>query len=293
MNKRKENLTGWLFVTPVMIVFFAFIAFPFLASILISFADWDFFSGWENFKWVGLKNYIKLTTDKNFKQAMVNTVVYVIATVPTSIVISVILAYVLNGDIHFKKLLRLAFFIPYISSTVALAAVFKFLFRDDGMINGILRSVFNVANPPKWLANPSLTRIPIILLVIWTAIGYQLIVYMAALQNVPKELYESANLDGANKFQQFMKITLPMISPTTFYLIIVRLIAVFKIFSSVNIMTMGVTNKANTSVVLEVYTNAFSKYKFGYASAEAMVLFVMILAVTVFQFWAQKKWVHY
>ena len=144
-----------------------------------------------------------------------------------------------------------------------------------------------------WITTPSVNKIPIILLVIWTALGYELVVYMAALQNVPKNLYEAADIDGASTWKKFWKITFPMISPTTFYLCIVRFIAVFKIFSSVNIITMGTSQASNTSIVQQIYSAAFGKYEFGYASAEAMVLFVMILIITRFQFWAQKKWVHY
>ncbi len=293
MNKRKENLIGYLFVVPALLVFLIFVAFPFFASIGLSFAKWNFIGGWKKLKWIGLDNFTEMLTDLRFHQAIKNTFIYAIATVPTSIIIALGLAYVLNGKVFFKKTLRMAFFVPYISNTVALAAVFKFMFRDDGIVNTILMTVFRVADPPNWFADLSLNKIPVILLVIWTAIGYELVIYMAALQNVPKSLYEAAEMDGATGLKKFWKITFPLISPTTFYLVIVRFIAVFKIFSSVNIMTLGSTSFANTAMVVEIYSNAFSGYKFGYAAAESMVLFVMILAITGFQFWAQKKWVHY
>ncbi|MCQ4862765.1 carbohydrate ABC transporter permease [Pseudoflavonifractor phocaeensis] len=293
MRKRKENLTGYVFVAPALIVFLVFVAFPFFFSLFLSLTEWNFLSGWGGIQWKGLENFAKLAGDQNFRQAVVNTVIYTVATVPVSILIALVLAYVLNGKVYLKKTLRLAFFIPYISNMVALAAVFKFMFRDDGIINNVLLNVFHLQEVPRWLSNSELNKIPIILILIWTAVGYELIVYMAALQNVPKELYEAGKLDGATGFKQFVHITFPMISPTTFYLVVVRMIAAFKVFSAINIITLGTATRGNTSLVVEIYQDAFQSYKFGYASAEAVVLFAIILAITLFNFWGQKKWVHY
>ena len=295
MNRRmKENIAGYAFVTPALVVFLTFVAVPFLSSLLLSVTEWNFLSGLSGIKFVGTKNFVRLfTRDKDFKHAIVNTFIYSISTVPTSIAVALILAYILHGNVKGKKILRLAFFIPYISSTVALAAVFKFMFRDDGVVNSILIDVFGMKEGLKWLADGALNRIPIILLIIWTSIGYCLIIYMAALQNVPRELLEASELDGAVGFRQFIHVTFPLISPTTFYLVVVRLIASFKVFASINIMTMGSSARQTTSLVNEIYGKAFSSYKFGYASAEAVVLFVIILIITRINFWAQKKWVHY
>ena len=292
MNKRKESLTGWLFIAPMLIAFLVFVAFPFFASLGLSFTKWNFIGGWKKLKWIGLENFEDLLGDGRFLQAINNTFVYAAATVPTSIIAALGLAYLLNNKVYFKKTLRMAFFIPYISNTVALAAVFKFLFNREGIINRGLNALIGM-EPLNWITTPSVNKIPVILLVVWTAIGYELVIYMAALQNVPKNLYEAADIDGATGWSKFWKITFPMISPTTFYLCIVRFIAVFKIFSSVNIMTLGTSQASNTSIVQQIYTSAFSKYQFGYASAQAMVLFVMILIITRIQFFTQKKWVHY
>lgn len=217
---------------------------------------------------------------------------YAITTVPTSILLALGLANLLNNRVFFKKILRMAFFIPYISNTVALAAVFKFLFNREGIINRALHSAFGT-EAIDWITDPSFNKVPIILLVIWTALGYELVIYMAALQDVPRDLYEAADIDGASGWTKFWKITFPMISPTTFYLCIVRFISVFKLFSAVNIITMGTTQASNTSIVQGIYSSAFGSYEFGYASAQATVLFVLILLITLFQFWAQKKWVNY
>lgn len=291
MPGKKENLVGYAFIAPALVAFLVLVAFPFVSSILLSFTEWNFVSGLKGIKWVGLDNFKALLTDRNFTYAVKNTFIYAITTVPTSILFALVLAYVLNGKVFGKKIFRTCFFIPYISSIVALSAVFKFLFRDDGIVNNLLRT-FGMEGI-KWMADERFTKMPIILLMIYTAVGYNLIIYMAAIQNVPKEYYEASMLDGATGFKQFCHITFPLISPTTFYLLVVRLIAAFKVFASINIFVMGDYARSNTSLVVEVYEKAFRYYKFGYASAEAFVLFVIILIITLFNFWGQKKWVNY
>ena len=291
--QRRENAAGWAFVTPALVCFLALTAFPFFLSLFLSFTKWNFLSGWDHIKMIGMKNFNDLLKDKRFATALQNTFVYAVTTVPISIIISLLLAYALNGNVKGRNILRLGFFIPYICSAVALGAVFKSLFREDGIINIVLVNLHILSVPFKWMVEPSLCKIPIIALIIYTSIGYEMIIYMAALQNVPVSLYEAATIDGAGSAQKLWYVTIPLISPTTFYLVIVRLIAVFKVFSSVNIMTMGSAAINNTSMVNEIYEQGFVKYKFGYASAEAMVLFVIILVITLINFASQKKWVHY
>ena len=291
MNKKKEALAGWLFLAPALVVFLALVIIPIIMSFLLSFADWNFLSGLGGLKWCGLDNFEKLfTVDRKFIMALTNTLLYAVITAPVSILIALILAYLLNNKVYFKKFNRMCFFIPYISSMVALTAVFRFLFRSDGPINAILMQIFHITEVPNWLTSTELSKVPITCVIIYAGVGFSLIVYMAALQNVPQELYEAATIDGANGFVQFFKITFPLISPTTFYLCIVRLIAAFKICTAINVMGMADTAP---SLVSEVYSNAFVSYDFGYASAESWVLVAIILIVTLVQFWGQKKWVHY
>ena len=298
-QQRKENLIGYAFVSPALICYLLLIAFPFFLTIILSFTEFNFLKVknlaklGKYIEFIGFDNFVEAFKDRRFMASISNTFVYAIATVPTSIVIGIVLAYVLNGKILLRKFLRLTFFIPYISSIVALGAVFKFLFREDGLVNNFLCGLGWISEPVKWTVEPSVTKLPISLLVIWTSLGYVLIIYMAALQNVPRTLYEAATIDGANGFQQFMRITLPMVSPTTFYLVIVRLIAVFKIFGSVNVFTMGSSITSNTSIVQEIYSTAFSSYQHGFASAQSMVLLAIILFFTAINFAGQKKWVHY
>ena len=295
----KENIAGYTFVAPALVCFFLFMAFPFFLTLILSFFDFNFLKVKKlsqlakYLEFCGIDNFVEMFKDRRFVQSIINTAIYTVTTVPASIILGLALAYVMHDNIYCKKLLRLAFFIPYISSIVALGAVFKFLFREDGIINNLLMTLNLVSEPVKWSVDPAVSKIPIILLVIWTSLGYVLIIYMAAIENVPKSLYEAATIDGADSFTQFMKITVPLISPTTFYLIIVRMIAVFKIFSSVNVFTMGSSITSNTSIVQEIYNSAFTDYTHGYASAQSVVLLVIILIITAIQFWGQKKWVHY
>lgn len=295
----KENFAGYAFVGPALICFLLFMAFPFFLTLILSFFDFNFLKVKKlehlakQMNFIGFENFTDMLKDRRFMQSIINTAVYTISTVPASIIIGLALAYVMHNNIHCKKLLRLAFFIPYISSIVALGAVFKFLFREDGLVNNFLMALNLASEPIQWSVDPAVSKIPIILLVIWSSLGYVLIIYMAAIENVPKTLYEAATIDGASSFTQFMKITVPLISPTTFYLIIVRMIAVFKIFSSVNVFTMGSSITSNTSIVQEIYSSAFGSYEHGYASAQSVVLLIIILIITAINFWGQKKWVHY
>ena len=298
-NQLKENIAGYAFIAPALLSYLLLIAFPFFLTLILSFTKFNFLKVKDIAKlgkyisWVGLSNFKDILADRRFLQAIVNTFVYAFTTVPVSIILGLVIAYVLNGKIYGKKLLRLAYFIPYISSIVALGAVFKFLFREDGLVNRALMSGGWISEAVKWTVEPSVSKIPIIFLVIWTSLGYVMIIYMAALQNVPRSLYEAATIDGANGFQQFTRITLPMVSPTTFYLVIVRLIAIFKIFGSVNVFTMGSSITSNTSIVQEIYSTAFSDYAHGYASAQSVVLLLIIILFTAINFVGQKKWVHY
>lgn len=293
MRKRRENLIGYAFVSPALLTFIILIAFPFLFTIFLSFTKWNFLSGWDNIKFVGLKNFANMLTDNRFISGVKNTFIYTIIIVPVSIIIALILAYLLNDKVYMKKTLRLCFFIPYISSSVALAAVFKLLFRENGVVNTVLMNILGMKESILWFNDARFAKIPIILFVIWVQIGFELIIYMAALQNVPKDLYEAAELDGVTPWKKFWKITFPLISPTTFYLVVVQLIAVFKIFNAIDIMCFGDSAHYNTSLVVEIYKSAFENYNFGYASAEALVLMVFIVIITIVNFIGQKKWVHY
>ena len=293
-NKTKLTLTGYAFLAPALIIFVCMVLIPVIISIGLAFTKWNFFSGIDGLKFVGLRNFDKLfTSDRSFKMALINTVVYAVTTVPTTVILALVLAYMVNGRVHMQRFFRLAFFVPYISNMVALGAIFKFLFRTDGPINQVLSNFFGVQTVPDWLVSSDLCRIPIICVMIYSGIGFCLIVYIAALKNVPTELYEAARVDGASTFRQFFAITVPMISPTTFYLLVVRMISAFQIFAAINIISDGGKSSGSVSLVSLIYEEAFKIYNFGYASAQACVLVLFILAITLLNFKLQKKWVHY
>lgn len=295
MRKRKDTLTAYLFLAPALLIFLVLIVYPIFFSGYVSFTKWKFTSGLKGMQWIGVKNYANLFKDKYFVAAIKNTFIYTFGSVPISVGLSLVLAYVLNNKVYCAKILRMFYFIPYIAQMVAVAAIFRSWFRTDGFINNMLINLFGVAeeNVPKWLANSTLSRIPVLLLLIWSSLGYLIIVYMGALQNVPVSLYEAAEIDGANKTQQFRHITIPLVSQTTFYLLIVRMIAVFKVFTSVNVLTWKTSSKGSVSIVQEVYSTAFGDFNFGKGSAQSWVLVGIILIFTFIQFKGQKKWVHY
>ena len=293
-SRTKQALTAYAFLAPALLVFVAMVLLPVILSLMLAFTKWNFFSGISKLKIVGISNFTKLfTTDRSFKNALINTVVYAVATVPVTVFMSLLLAHVVNGKVVFQRFFRLTFFIPYISNMVALGAIYKFLFRSDGPINAILSSVFHVNNIPNWLASSTLCRIPIICVMVYSGIGFCLIVYIAAMKSVSQDLYEAASIDGASPARQFLSITVPMVSPTTFYLVIVRLINAFQVFAAINIIADGGKNSGSVSLVVLIYEEAFKKYNFGYASAASWVLVVFILIVTLINFALQKKWVHY
>lgn len=293
-NKTKLTLTGYAFLAPALLVFLTMVLMPVLISLGLAFTKWNFFSGFSKLKIVGLANFTRLfTADRSFKNALINTVVYAATTVPLTVFLSLIFAHIVNGRVYCQRFFRLAFFIPYISNMVALGAIFKFLFRSDGPINAILVNWFHISQAPNWLVSSSLCRIPIICVMVYSGIGFCLIVYIAALKGVSQDLYEAASIDGASPIRQFFSVTLPVISPTTFYLVIIRLINAFQVFAAINIIADGGKSAGNVSLVVLIYEEAFKKYNFGYASAASWVLVAFILLVTAANFSLQKKWVHY
>ena len=289
---RKEAAQAYLFLGPALLIFLVLVLLPVLFSGYLAFTNWDFTSGLKGIKWIGLKNFVKLKMDKNFNFALKNTFIYTLTSVPLTLLISLMFAYFLNGRVFLQKIMRTFVFIPYISNMVALALLFRCLFRSDGIINSMLVNTFGMKEGLKWMSSNDLNKIPIILLSTWAAIGYSMIVYMAAMQGISESLYEAAAIDGASPRQIFWRITVPLISPTTFFLMIIRMIAVFKIFTSVKVMSGHVSSRGNISLIVKIYDDAFGNYKFGYASAEAWVLFIIIFAATLLQFWGKKRWVN-
>jgi multiple sugar transport system permease protein len=287
----KNNAVAYSFILPNFLGFAAFTLLPMLAAIGLVFTAWD---GASPIRWVGLANFKEMfTTDFYFWKSLSNTVWYSLATVPATIVCSLILAIVLNREIAGRTVFRTIYFFPYVASLVAVAAVWNLIFHPTmGPVNEILMKL-GMENPPRWTASVKWALPTVIMASVWRFMGYYMIIYLAALQGIPAYLYEAAEIDGASKWQQFRRITVPMLTPATFFVSIMLTINCFKVFDLILLMTNGGPGYATNVLVFNVYTYAFRHFRFGYSSAYAMVLFIVVLAVTLVQFRAEKKWVAY
>lgn len=286
----RNTLVGVSFIIPNFIGFFVFILIPVIFSFGISFTKWD---GYSKMEFVGVTNFINLLSDSTFRISFMNTLYYAVMTVPITAVISLGLAIVLNKKIRGTNFFRSAIFFPYVASVVAVAVVWNMLFQKDfGPINEGLKWI-GLVNPPGWIASTKWAMPAIIIVSIWKGMGYYMIIYLAALQGIPKTLYEAARIDGASRWQQFRYVTVPMLTPATFFVIMMLTINCFKVFDLIYIMTEGGPGRSTTLLVNYIYDKAFLAWDFGSASAISMVLFVMVATITIIQFRIEKKWVSY
>ncbi len=283
---RRNRKNAYLFLLPNILGFAVFTLIPVVWALVLSFMDWD---GSNPATFVGLDNFIKLASDTSFRIALVNTFIYTFGTVPVIIVISLTLSVIIDSKIAGATAIRAAHFFPHISSIVALAVVWQFLYNPkEGPINMAL-SMVNTFDPPAWLSDKDWALFAIMIMIIWKSVGYYMIIYLAGLKGIPSSLYEAAFVDGANRWQRFWHITVPQLRPVTFYISIICIINSFQVFTPIYVMTKGGPGRATTVLVFQIYKEAFENYKFGYASASSMVLFLCILVVTLIQFRGQKK----
>lgn len=290
--QRGENLWGIAFVSPMLIGVIILVLFPILATLVLGFADWNFVQGWDGIQWVGFQNFRQLLEDDMFIKSVRNNVLFLL-TVPVYMMISMTLAILIDRFVYMKGYFKVAYFMPYISNIVAVAVVWQVLFQPSyGPINEILRTL-GMSNPPKWIADPNFALISIMLISIWISIGFNLIIYIAGLQSIPKDLYEAADIDGANGWTKFRRITLPLLSPTSFFLLVTGIISTFKVFDIIAVMTQGGPIGSTTMMVWYLYDTAFVNLKVGYASSIAAVLFGFVMLITLGQWAAQKNWVNY
>ncbi len=283
----KEN-RGLLFILPWLIGFLVFKGYPFLSSLIYSFSDESLFEGIS--RW-GVFNYIKIFTDRKIKAGFMTTFKYAFMTVPLKLVFALFIAYILNFKIKGVKMFRTVYYIPSIlGSSVAIAVLWKAIFKDDGIVNMIL-GFFGVAGP-HWLSNKTAALFIICLLRVWQ-FGSTMVIFLAALKGVSADLYEAASLDGAGKWRQFFTITVPLITPVIFYNLVTQLVQAFQEFNGPYIITQGGPRGATTLVSLLIYNNAFKKYDMGLASAQAWVLFIILMIFTAILQYSQKHWVYY
>jgi multiple sugar transport system permease protein len=293
--KRRVRLTqqpgfwGMLFISPWLLGFLIFTAGPMLASLILSFCKYDL----HTLKWVGTKNYeVLFTQDPLFWKSLGNTAIYVLFAVPIGLTGSLLIALLLNQKVRGMPFFRTAFYLPSLVPAVASSLVWMWVFHPDSGILNYTLSLFGIKGP-AWLLDPKTALASLIVMSLWGIGGGRMIIFLAGLQGIPDDLYEAASLDGAKGWSVFRHVTLPMLSPTIFFNLILGIIGSFQVFTSAFIMTGGGPNNATMMYVLYLYNNAFRFFKLGKASAMAWVLFAILLVFTVIQFKNAAKWVYY
>lgn len=290
--QRKETLAGFLFVGPMLIGVTVLTLLPILATFGLSLADWNFIAGFDGLKWIGFDNFERLAKDAAFLKSLKNNA-YFLLTVPAYLAVSMFLAIMIDKHVYLKSYFKVAYFMPYISSIVAVAIVWQVLFHPSaGPVNQLLMAL-GIENPPKWIADPKYALPSLMMITVWTAIGFNMIVYIAGLQSIPRDLYEAADIDGANAWVKFKSITFPQLSSTSFFLLVTGIISTFKVFDLIAILTKGGPLSSTSMIVWYLYDTAFVNLKIGYASSMAVILFACVLLITLLQWALQKKWVNY
>lgn len=285
---REQARDGWLLSALVVLGTLVFNMIPMLWSAWAGFTKWD---GVNPPVFNGLENFRLLLQDKLFATTLWNTLYYTILQVPLSLAAGLGLALLVNQKLRFTNFFKAAFFTPVITSTIAIAIVWKWVLANDGLFNQAL-GWFGIRGP-EWLFSEAWAMIAVVLVTVWQSMGYNMVVYLAGLQGVPQQLYEAARIDGANAWHQFWKITLPMLSPVTFFLLIMSFIHSFQVFGLIFVMTQGGPGDSTNVLIYYLYQNAFQFFKMGYASTQALVLFLIIGVITFIQWQLSKRWVHY
>lgn len=287
---RKRNLIAYSFIAPNFIGFAVFTLVPMICAFALAFLKWD---GNNAIEFVGLKNFIKLSSDTMFWNSLRNTIFYCIGTVPLTMIVSLLLAIVLNQKIKGRAVFRTISFFPYVASLVAVTTVWNMIFHPSkGPVNAFLYYVCHLEKLPNWYGK-DLIIFTMILFSMWRFMGYYMVVYLAGLQGIPAELYEAAELDGCSAVQKFRYVTWPQLRSTTFFVTVMLTINCFKVYDVAVMLAGGGDGKlgsSSTVLVYYIYQKAFQEWNLGYSSAIAMVLFVLVLIVTLVQFNGQKKY---
>jgi multiple sugar transport system permease protein len=278
-SRNQKRLVPYIFIAPNMIVFTVFIFVPILFAFYISLTEWSLIGTPE---FIGLGNYLAMAQDGQFWRSLYNTLIYTIGTVPTSIALGLLVAIGLNRKLPGLALLRSVFFVPVIISLVAVALIASWMFNDNyGVINAALGAVGLEGVP--WLSSATWAMPSLVITTLWIRMGFCMVIYLAALQSIPLELYHAAQVDGANSWKQFRHITWPLLGPTTFLLLILNVIYSLHVFDLIYVMTGGGPGFSTTVLVQYIYQMAFQESQMGYASAVGVVLYVLLLVFTVFQ----------
>lgn len=283
----QEAKWAYLFLLPNLVLFLAFTIYPVFASFYYSLNRWDLHTP---MKFIGLGNYQALFVDPIFRKVLFNTFYFTAGVIPFQTALGLLIAVGLNQKLRFMTVYRAIYFVPVVTSAIAVSMVWQWMYQPQwGVINTLLGYVG--IQGPNWLFSQRWAMPAVIILSIWKNVGYSVVLYLAALQGVPEALYESAMIDGANAWQRFRKITIPMISPTTFFIIVLSVIGSFQSFDQVYILTQGGPSRATSVIAYYLYQNGFQFFAMGYAAAIAYVLFAMLFVMTLIQWYYRRRWV--
>lgn len=288
-RKIRENIVAYSFILPNFLGFAVFTLGPIIFAVYLAFTKWN---GSGPITFIGIKNFRDLITDNLFLVALKNTLIYCAAVVPFTVISSLFLAVLLNQKIFGRNFFRTVNFFPYVASLVAVAVVWNMLFNPDkGPVNQLL-AFLGIPDDklPRWAADKHWALFTVILFSVWKNTGYYMIIYLAGLQSISSQLYEAATLDGASKWQQFKYVTVPQLRPTTFFVVVMLTIQSFKVYDQIYMITQAGPGTATLVLVYHIYNTAFIDWDLGYASAVAMVLFLLVLVVTLIQFRGEKRY---
>ncbi|MFN6527854.1 sugar ABC transporter permease [Nostoc sp. ChiSLP03a] len=277
-----EDLAGYMFMMPTILVLGTFVVLPILYAVFLSLQKVQLLGGIE-YEFIGFRNFTRLAEDERVWIALRNTAEYVAIVVPTQTILALILAVTLNSGIRGKNWWRILYFLPTVTSSAVLTLIFMWIYNTDGLLNDFL--AFVGLPTYNWLGDPAVALKGITIMNIWSTAPFFMVIYLAALQDIPRTLYEAAELDGANGWQQFIYITLPLLKPVTFFVMTVGVIGTFQLFDQSYIFSGGTggPNNATLTVVLLIYQAVFRNLQMGYAAAIAFLLTIVIIAITLIQ----------
>ncbi|NEW04984.1 sugar ABC transporter permease [Paenibacillus sp. SYP-B3998] len=288
-NRYSDWLWAYLMILPLMLGLIVFYIWPVFQTFYFSFTDWGSFG---IHKWAGLANYKRLFTDITLLKSFRNTAIYIVLAVPIGIILSILLAILLNQKIKGLSFYRTMYFLPVVTMPAAIAMVWKWLYNSDyGLINYFL-SLFHLPGP-HWLTDNRTALLSIIIVAVWCSIGSHMIIFLSGLQGISSSYYEAASIDGANAVTKFIRITLPLLTPTLFFVTVTSLISAFQVFDFIYMMVGDIVIESTQSIVFLYFKYGFLQNSKGYASSIAVLLFIIILLITYVQLKIQKKWVHY
>lgn len=280
----------YLFLLPYLIGFSLFIIGPLTNACIGSFTDWCLFRPERTF--IGAENFVKLFQDESFRISTINTIYYVVALVPLQTTLAMLLALLVNRTFRGVTFFRNVYFAPFVMSLASIGMVWSWLYTTDiGLVNRVL-STFSIS-PPVWLHDPKWAMPAVIIASVWRNVGYYMVIFLAWLQNVPAELIEASQVDGATAWHRFRHIILPLLTPAIFFTIMIGVILGFQVFDITYIMTQGGPSQATTTLLMFIYKKGLTSGNLGYASAASLVLLIMMLIFTILYFMGQKKWVFY